>query len=513
MGLSGIIRNTICQYSGRVAVYNENSRVTFTELDRRVNKLSNALIDIGMRPGDVLAVQLKNCPEYREIYLACFKAGLVVLPINFRLTAKEIEYIVNLSKPRIIITEPEYISTVASLTLDSSCIEKIICIGATQAPVINFEQFIHNSSSEEPDIRAVEDQLALLMFTSGTTGRPKGARITRKNISSNLDISAQMFDIYPDSVYLSIMPMHASAGFMTDLSFFVAGSAIVTLRDFAIGARNIGQIINKYKVTDTFMVPTALNFLINDPTFDISLFSSLRTVLYTGSHMPAELLKKVMRLFGNIFAQAYGSTETIVISILTKDDHLISNADGILTKIESAGKPLQETRVRIVDDNDVGMPAGEIGEIVVKSARVMNGYLGMPELNTRVLKGGWYHTGDVGYIDMDGYIFVRDRIDDMIISGGINIYPIEIEEVILRHPAVLEVAVIGIPDAEWGKAVKAVVVPKEGADVEANDIVQICKDNLASYKKPRYVEFVQSLPKTASGKIIKKQLVDFFSNK
>jgi len=261
------------------------------------------------------------------------------------------------------------------------------------------------------------------------------------------------------------------------------------------------QDIEKFKVTSITLVPTMLKLLLDDPNFEKTDLSSLKSISYAGSPMPPELLIRAMKALPDVaFRQGLGSTETVFISELSEKDH------ARMRKLDSVGKPLSGVEVKILDENDDEVPVGEVGIMAVKSDSVMKGYWGFPEITSVTLRNGWYHSNDLASIDEEGYLYIRGRKEEMIISGGYNIYPIEVENVIGTHPAVSEVAVIGVPDTKWVESVKALVVLKEGVKVTEDEIIQLCKDNLASFKKPRTVEFVESLPKTATGKIMKGDL-------
>ena len=501
MVLADLITMTVEENSSKAAVIFEDEVFTYEQFNARVNSLANALHDIGIKKGDRVAILAGNCPQYREVYVAGIKGGFVVVPLNYRLARPALSYIIDDCKPGAIVFGEDLADVVDSICQESTSIRNLVCIGQCQGKMASYEDLILAYHPEEPRVDAAEEDLAMIMYTSGTTGQPKGAMTTRRNLSAMLPRTGNLLSSSSDRIYLSAMPLHASAGSLTDLTYFVYGATTVLLAAPEPG--KILEAIEKYSVTDTFLVPTAINFLLNDPAFGKRDLSSLKRVVYTGSPMPLELLERAIGSLGNIFSQNYGTTESIGISYLDAEDHVIGSK-----KIASAGKLHPGVGIKVLDDNDRELPAGETGEIVVKSDMVMKGYLGLPEATSETLRDGWFHTGDIGLIDEEGYIYILDRKKDMIISGGYNIYPNEIENVICRHPAVLEVAVIGVPDPEWGESIKALVVRKQGAAVNEKEIIERCKDNLGSYKKPKSVEFVESLPKTSTGKVSKRELRD-----
>ncbi len=478
---------------------------TFAEVDARVNRLANALIDMGIGQGERLAILSRNCPQYREVYLVSSKAGVVVVPFNYRLSKSELDHMIGDCTPTVMVAPPDYAEIIKATCTAQTSIKHIIWLGKGQGGGIDYESLISKYPANEPSVAISEDALALIQYTSGTTGKAKGAMLTQKNVYAGTHAKmATMASCQPDTVYLGTWPLQGSAGCFNDLSHFLSGASIVTCEHFE--ASEALSDIEKYHVTSIHMVPTMLKFLIEDATFNRTDISSLKVVNYGSGAISVELLQRVMRAIPHaIFEQFYGSTETVEIATLTKEDHRQLNAKG-LKRLGSLGRPFPGVQVRIVDDDDRELPRGETGEIIAKSDSVMRGYWGLPQASDEALRGGWYHTGDIGFMDEDSYLYLLGRKDYMIKSGGYNIYPAEVENIIASHPAVSEVAVIGIPDPDWIESVKAVVVLKEGKTVSETEIIQLCKDNLASYKKPKSVEFVATLPKNAMGKVVKGEL-------
>ncbi len=506
MIIGDIFKELLQRHADKPAILSENGVITFSEVNTRANRLSNALLDIGLKKGDTVVIISRNCNQYREVYLAAAKIGVVSIPINYRLQRDEISYIIDNARPSVIFTQQEYTDMLKSICEGMPFVKGLICFNREDLGMVKgYEEFISACSYDEPQPKPAEDDLFAIMYTSGSTGKPKGVVHTHRSFYTQFARNTDYFGDYSDKVFLTVMPLSGHAGGSLDLFYFLSGAAVAMLDHF--DAVDVFKAIEKYKVTDIFLVPTSLNFFFHNPDFGKYDISSLDTLLYTGSAMPVELLKQVRQSMGNIFVQLYGSSETWGISILSKEDHLDIDSQ----KLKSVGKPWPDVKIRIVDENDNLKPPGEAGEITVKSDSVMREYFKMPEVTAAALKNGWYHTGDMGIIDEEGYLFVTGRKDEMIISGGLHIYPVEVENVIGMHPDVMEVAVIGVPDIQWGESVKALVVTRDNASVTEEELIELCKSKLASFKKPKSVEFVVSLPKSNAGKILKTELKDKYA--
>lgn len=496
MDLGQIIRGCIQKYKNKVAVIQGNRSITFAELDERGNRLANALIGMGLQPGDRIAVMSRNCHQFREMYISALKAGLLLVPLNVRHKEPEISYVFDDCKPTAVICQNEYAGLIDSVRSKAAFVKDCICIEQAGEKMLSYEGLIAQSPPSEPIVKTSEDDLALLMYTSGTTGQPKGVMTPRRIFTAYLTKYPVIYGAASNSIHLSVMPMHGSAGLMTDFGSFILGGTGVIAE--SSDPSTVLRLVEKYQVTQTDLVPTSINFLLNSPEFGQHDLSSLKRVYYTGSYMAPGLLEQAIKAMGQIFVQVYGATEAIGISVLKAEEHIPGSK-----KITSAGKVQSGVQMRIVDTSGNEVPVGEKGEILVKSDTIMEGYFRNLEATATALENGWCHTGDVGFVDEEGYVYIRDRKKDMIISGGFNIFSAEIENVIMSNPAVLEVAVIGVPDPVWGESVKAVIVPKEGAEISDEEIIAFCNDRLAGYKKPKSVTFAKSLPKTSTGKIQK----------
>lgn len=497
------------RYPDRPAWLEGDRTITFREAEARVNGLARALLSLGAEPGDRVGMLIPNCFQGLETLLAPMKAGMAVVPMNVRLHPGEHEYMLNDSGARILVYSEEFREHVGQVRAHLESVKHLICVGRGASSDLAYEQVLAEQGDAPPEVAVEPDDLAWIFYTSGTTGHPKGAMLSHRNL---ITMAEQfLIDINParpGDVLLHAAPITHGSG----LSIFHhiargAASAFPATRSF--DPPRIFEAIQRYRATTMFLVPTMINMLLASPARARYDLSSLHTIFYGGAPMYVEQLLEAVRAFGPIFVQLFGQGEApMTCTSLPKEEHLAADDPVRLRRLASAGREVTGIRVRVVDDEDRDVPAGQMGEIVVRGDLVMKGYWNKPEATAETLRGGRLHTGDIGYLDADGYLYITDRKKDMIISGGSNIYPREIEEAICQHPAVFEVAVIGVPDPKWGEAVKAIVVAREGAQVTEAEIVEHCRRHLASYKKPGSVEFLPSLPKNAYGKVLKRELRD-----
>ena len=491
-------------YPDKTAFIFENKRYTFKQVNQRINSLINALASMGVRKGDRVGLLAYNCSQYFEVFNVA-KAGMICVPLNYRSVARELVYLINNSEANTLILEKEFIDTIRPIRHELGGVKNFICLDAAVDNMASYEQLISDFPPDEPVNEVEADDPCILFYTSGTTGRPKGALHTHKSILAESAAVGQNFT--SNDIALCVMPF-----------FHVAGSAVYLFPAFASGATvvihkkfdeaQILKTIEREKVTYICLVPAMIIRLLEHPDLDKYDLSSLHNIVYTGAPMPFEALRRGVERFGKIFVQLLGQTETLNLTMLKKEDHYIEGSARETRRLESVGKPPRTGEVRIVDEKLKDVPVGEVGEIVARSDRIMKEYWKLPKETAEIMKGGWLHTGDLGRMDEDGYIYIVDRKKDMIISGGENIYSREVEEVLYTHPAVQEAAVVGIPDEKWGESVKAVIVLREGMTATEDEIIDFCKEHLASYKKPKSVEFWDSLPITASGKIKKNEIRD-----
>jgi acyl-CoA synthetase (AMP-forming)/AMP-acid ligase II len=425
------------------------------------------------------------------------------VPLNFRSAGRELVYLINNSGINTLILESDFVDAVDSIRHQIGEVRNLICLDAEVEGMADYEKLISSYPADEPVDEVAVDDPAALYYTSGTTGYPKGATHTHKSLIAEIGVHRDSFG--SDDVVLCVMPF-----------FHVGGSAAHLFPAYTYGATSVIhktfdetdvlEAIERHKITYVGLVPAMIIRLLEHPSLDQYDLSSLCTIMYVGAPMPVDALKRGLERFGNVFIQLFGQTETLNVALLAREEHTVSGSEKELRRLGSAGKPLGVGEVRIVDDAGHDVSPGEAGEILARSDRCMVGYWGQPEGTAETIEDGWLHTGDVGRMDEDGYIYLVDRKKDMIISGGENIYSREVEEVLYMHPAILEAAVVGVPDEKWGESVKAVVVLKEGAKASEDEIIEYCKEYLAGYKKPRSVEFRDDLPKTGSGKIKKGEI-------
>ncbi len=501
-----VFRRCVKRFRNRLAVVSGDVRLNYEQLNERVNKLACGLISLGVKKGDRIGLLLLNSHHYIEAEYACAKCGFVMVPLNARLAGPEHAYMLQHSEANTLIFGEEFIDIISPIVSQIPSVKRYICIGKrTPDGTINYEKLLEGQSNAEPYIKLSGDDLSSIRYTSGTTGRPKGVVLTQKNdIASAINQLADNLNPRTGDVMLHVGPVtHASGALI--LPHFMVGASNVILKEFDPEA-TLNAVV-KEKATTMFLVPTMIIFLLQYPGLASFDLSTIRHIGYGAAPMPVEPLREALKIFGPVFAQGYGLTEApLQDTLLRKEEHVIDGSEEALARLASAGRELQRIELTIRDDEGNLLPAGEIGEIAVKGDHVMTGYWKDPEATAERLRDGWLYTGDMAFMDEDGYVFIVDRKHDMIISGGFNIYPREVEEVIYRHPAVSQCAVIGVPDDRWGESVKAIVVLKEGAAATAEDIIEHAKRHIASYKKPKSVEFADSIPVNPYGKVMRREI-------
>ncbi|MBW1785049.1 MAG: long-chain-fatty-acid--CoA ligase [Deltaproteobacteria bacterium] len=491
--------------NNEVLVHKE-TRMSAKELLDRVYKVSNALLDLGLKKGDRVAVLLNNCQQCVECFFGIYCAGLVLVPMNARNSTGEHRYILQNSEAGAILAGGEFIEEIASILPETETVRHTICVtGERRQNMLDYESLLDQATSDKPQVQIFEDDMISLRYTSGTTGKPKGViHDQRSNITTLYNSLMDGLRIEEGDVIALMGPVTHASGSMI-LPHIVRGAKVIILSGFDI--KGILELIEKERVSTLYLVPTMIVMILAQPDLDKYDLSSLKNIRYGASPISPEILKKAIQVFGNVFIQGYGLTEgSMPVTLLSKKDHIMDGTEKQLKHLNSVGREVTTASVRIMDEQGKELPPGEIGEIVIQSEQNMTGYWKNPEATAEALRGGWLHTRDMGHMDEDGYVFLVDRKDDMIISGGFNIYPREVEDVLYMHPAVLEAAVFGVPDDKWGEAIKAAVSLKEGMDASEEEIIDHCKKQLASYKKPLSVDFIKDLPKNAYGKILRREL-------
>ncbi|MFO7262971.1 MAG: acyl-CoA synthetase [Bacillaceae bacterium G1] len=478
----------------------EDVRVTYRQFEAKVLHLAGWLQQEGFGYDDKVGFILRNELAFPEIFFAVALAGTVGVPINFRLTGHEIRYIVNNSDSKILFIGREFVDTIREIRDQLPLVQKIVVVGSDkEVPgMIRYESIFERHTTFTPCEQLTDDDACMIVYTSGTTGHPKGAVLTHKNLYMNSMNAIAFSGWKPYNKQLVVPPLFHVAAMSTLITTTLQDGTSVIHREF--DPVKILETIQSERINSLFLVPAMWNFLFQVPTLHQYDLSSLTSCSTGGAVTPLELKKRIMQTFPNAqLYEAFGQTEMSPCTTMLGHEH-------ILRKTDSVGLPAPNVEVRIVDEEMNDVPVGEVGEIVYRGPTVMKEYYKNPEATAEAFKGGWFHSGDLVRQDDEGFIYVVDRKKDMIISGGENIYPKEIEEVLYMHPGILEAAVIGVPDATWGETVKAVVVPKPGHTLTAEEVIEHCTRYLASYKKPRMVQFVDALPRNAAGKVLKRVL-------
>jgi long-chain acyl-CoA synthetase len=483
-----------------------SARITFSEYNARVNSLIHALQAMEVKKGDLIGILSWNCLGYIEAYGAAMKGGFIASPFNPRLREQELEYLINYSEATSLFVGPELIEMANQLRPHLPKVKNFISFEASVPTMVYHRDLLTSYSNAEPDVQVDEDDPVGIVYTSGTTGVPRGALYTQRCFIDDSKTLVINMGLQPGHKRVQITPLFHIAGNTHFRSSLYIGGCNIIMKFFDPAATL--QIVHDERATHMDFVPTHLVAMLNVPDLDKYDISSMKLLWYGGSPMPLEVLKKGMEVFGPIFAQGYGQSETgPAVSHLSKEDHnVLDRPEKEQRKLASAGRPDIGVQVRIVDDEGNDVEPGEVGEIIARSKHIMVEYWHKPEETRETLIDGWVHTGDMGYYDDECYIYIADRKKDMIISGGENVYPREVEEILYQHPAVLEAAVIGIPDPYWVERVHAVVEIRKGVSTTAEELIAFCKKRIAGYKVPKDIEFVDSLPKNPAGKILKKEL-------
>lgn len=492
----------------REAVVCGETRYTWEVFDQRTDALARGLASLGVQRGDRVAVLMLNCHRYLELYYACARMGAAIVPLNIRLARPEIVFILNDSETKVLVVDKTFASYIAGRDTVPS-VESVIYNGdVTPADMINFEDVVIGGShmQETVDQEMDDDDLAGLFYTGGTTGRAKGVMLSHKNIVSNA-VNALLATGYNQrDTWLHAAPMFHLADVGSTFAITMVGARHVFIPMF--NPVHVLEAIQNEKITCTILVPTMVNAVLNHPDAGTYDLSSMKRLVYGASPMPLEVLKKGLQKWGQIFAQGYGMTETApLLTGLDIWEHIVDGTPEQVRRLNSVGKEALGVEVRVVNAGDEDVQPGEIGEIIARGPNIMLGYWRMPEATAAAIVDGWMHTGDLATVDEENYIYIVDRSKDMIISGGENVYSVEVENALYTHAAVLECAVIGIPHSMWGEAVHAVVVRKPGMSVSEEELLAHARAQIAGYKVPRSVEFqLEALPKSGAGKILKRDL-------
>ena len=503
--LANILRWRVNKNPDLIAHKFGDRETTYREFDSYANKISQGLISLDCHPDTRVAFLAKNSDYFFEFLYGTLKSRTVAVGVNWRLAPPEVSFIVNDSKSEVLFVGSEFFGLVEKIKDDLPHVKKIIAVGDVHEEWEGFVDWRDAQEDKDPLLETFSEDDVIQLYTSGTTGSPKGVQLTNANFSS-ANIMAT-YGYYRDtfkeqSVNLVCMPVFHVAGTNMGLAGYVFGCKSIIIPE--VDPTLILQLVEKERIENTLFVPAVILFLIQHPEVESTDWSSLKTVVYGASPIAQDTLEKAIEIMDCEFWQVYGLTETNgAVTFLSPEDH-----DPSKEKLRSCGKPGHGTEIKVVDEEGKDLPVGEVGEIIIKSGNNMKGYWNRSEATKESIINDWFYSGDAGFFDEDGFLFIHDRVKDMIVSGGENIYPAEVENALMSHEYIVDAAVIGIPDDKWGEAVKGFVVLGEGANLEEVDIISYTRTQIAGYKCPKSINFVSELPRNPSGKILRRELRD-----
>jgi len=490
MNLARLGEENLRTFGEYPALVFEGREITNVEQQRRAAALAHALRRLGVEPGDRIVVMLPNCPEVLQAYAAILKVGAVIVPVVFLLGPAEVRRILEHSEARVLLTSPELAGKAEGWR------GTVVLLGGEGGGARAWEELVAREPDRFDTVERADDDLAVILYTAGTTGQPKGVALSHRNLAANARSAASLYDLDRSAWALAVLPLSHSYGLTLTNASAILGTRAVLLRWF--NPELVLETIERYRVQSMAGVPTMYVYLLDYPDADRFDTSSMRVWGSGAAPLPVEIVEPFEKKFGGRLQEGYGLTEASpVVSA-----HRYSGE----RRLGSVGQPIPGVEVRIVDDDDRPLPTGEVGEICVRGENVMLGYYRMPEETARVLRGGWLHTGDMGRLDADDFLYVVERKKDLIIRGGFNIYPREVEEALYANPKISEAAVVGVPDPVMGEDVLAFVVLRRGESATAAEIMAFCAARLSRFKCPKQVRFVDALPKSPIGKILRKEL-------
>ena len=501
VGLADIVRVHARERRDATAIAFEGRKTSYAGLDRAASQVANGLLSKGLRPQARVAHLDKSSDLFFELLFGVAKANGVMVSVNWRLAPPEILHIINDAEAEMLFVGEEYIPVIEKIRDELKTVRAIVTLGIRHGAWEEFTAWRDLQAVADPQLPARLQDTAVQFYTSGTTGLPKGAELTNANFAWMFPLWTKSWLLAPGVPNLVCLPMFHIGGAGWGIAGLFAGATNHVVREFVPAV--ILKTIQRERLQVMLLVPAMILFLVQAPQIRETDLSSLRLIVYGAAPIPVDLLKQAMGIFPCGFQQVYGLTETTgAITLLPPEDHDPSDPKKLL----SCGYAQTGVELRIVDDAGKDLPLGQVGEIAIRSPQVMHGYWRLPDATKRAIQGDWFFSGDAGYLDDKGYLFIYDRVKDMIVSGGENIYPAEVESALFGHPDVADVAVIGVPDDRWGEAVKAVVVKKPGAGVTAGELIAWARERIAGYKLPKSVDFIEALPRNPTGKILKREL-------
>jgi len=495
----------------------EGSRTSYEDTGERVNRLAFALDQLGVKKGDRIGMMSTNCPAYVETYFAAAKTGAIFVPLNFRAKSDELEYMLSAAEAKILFVGQRYLDMVAGMAPKLPKLGECVSLDMPFEGMLNYADLVATDADDEFFAEVEDDDTTILMFTSGTTGRPKAVPMTHDTFGAYILDNVDPADPEIEEKNILTVPLYHVAGIQGMLAAAYGGRTLVLMQQFAV--QDWLEAVQNEKADRAMLVPTMIKQIIDSTEFGNYDLTSLSVITYGAAAMPFAVIKRALELFPDVsFINAFGQTETgSTITMLGPEDHQIEGTEEEREKklnrlSSSIGKPLPDVEVMIIDEEEEPVGPGVVGEIVAMGPRIMSGYWGDDEKTKKAFtRDGWLRTSDRGYMDEDGYIFLTGRADDLIIRGGENISPIEIENVLTSNPKVEEAAVIGIASEEWGQEPRAIVVLRPGETATEDEIMEFCRENLASFKRPRSVVFVDELPRSALGKLSRKSLASEYN--
>ncbi len=509
------ITSAICP--DKEAIVFEGKRFTYGQLNERSNRLGNALLSLGLKKGNPVAMMQVNTNHCIESYFAVAKAGGIYVPLNFRAKGNELTYMINTAEATTVLVGDRYLDLIESIRTAIPTVKNFVSLDRPHPGMLYYEDLINKAAPDEVVSDASDNDTTILMYTAGTTGFPKGVMLTHNSFSIYVLENVTPADPETDEKNILTVPLYHVAGTQAMMAAIYGGRTLVMQRQFE--AKQWMDLVEQEKVSRAMMVPTMLKQLMDNSEFSKHDLSSLKVITYGAAPMPLDIIKKAVEVFPGVgFINAFGQTETAsTVTMLSPEDHVITGTpeerEKKLKRLSSIGKPMSDIEMKVIDEDGKDLAANQIGEIVARGPRVMAGYWKDQEKTKKTIdKQGWVHTGDMGYRDDEGYYFLSGRTTDMIKRAGELISPEEVEHVLQEHPKVDDVAVVGVPDEEWGEVPICVCVLKKGETCTASELMEYCRANLASYKRPRAVVFCDELPRNQMGKVLKRSLRDQYKD-